>query len=389
MKDKKIVSILKKEEHRQKTQINLIASENSVSSDVLLALGSSTTNKYAEGYAGARYYAGNKHIDELELLTKERALKLFGLSNKKWGVNVQALSGSPANLAVFLALVPFGEKIMGMELSSGGHLTHGYKLSMTGKVWKQVSYSVDPTTHQIDYTKLKEIAIQEKPAILVCGFSAYPRNINFKKFREIANACGALLLADISHIAGLVTGGEHGSPFPYADIVTTTTHKTLRGPRGALIFSKIDERNFSQKIDRAVFPGLQGGPHMNAIAGIAVALEEASKPAFKKYSQQVVKNANALATELKNLGWKLVSGGTDNHIVLVDVFGSIGMGGQEASIRLEKAGIIVNKNTIPHDTRSPHDPSGIRLGSPMETTKRKKEKDFIKIAQEIDRVLRF
>lgn len=389
MKDKKIASILKKEEYRQKTMINLIASENSVSSDVLSALGSSTVNKYAEGYAGARYYAGNKYIDELELLTKERALKLFGLSNRKWGVNVQTLSGSPANLAVFLALVPFGEKIMGMELSSGGHLTHGYKLSMTGKVWKQISYSVDSLTHQIDYKKLKEIATQEKPAIIVCGFSAYPRNINFKKFREIANACGALLLADISHIAGLVAGGEHGSPFPYADIVTTTTHKTLRGPRGALIFSKVDDRNIPQKIDKAVFPGLQGGPHMNSVAGIAVALEEASRSTFKKYSQQVVKNASALATELKNLGWKLVSGGTDNHIVLVDVFGSIGMGGQEATIRLEKAGIIVNKNTIPHDMRSPHDPSGIRLGSPMETTKGKKEKDFIKIAQEINRVLRF
>lgn len=388
MKDKKIEKILKNEERRQKETINLIASENIVSNDVLATLGSYLTNKYAEGYSKTRYYAGNKFIDEVETLAQQRALKAFGLSPKKWAVNAQALSGSPANLAVYSALIPLGGKIMGMELSSGGHLTHGHKVSFTGKVWKQVTYSVNQKTGKIDYSELKKIALKEKPNIMVCGYSAYPRKVDFKKFRDIANSVGAILMADISHISGLIVGGEHASPFLYADIVTTTTHKTLRGPRGALIFSKIDERNFPQKIDKAIFPGLQGGPHMNNIAGIAVALEESIKPSFKKYIKQVVKNAKTLSEELQKLGWKIVSGGTDNHIVLVDVFGTIGIGGKESSDRLEKYGIIVNKNAIPHDTRGPNDPSGIRLGTPMETTKGKKEKDFREIAKKINAVLR-
>lgn len=387
MKDKSIAKILKKEKERQKTTINLIASENIVSDDVLETLSSWSTNKYAEGYPGSRYYSGNKYIDEIESLAKERALKIFGLSSKKWAVNVQALSGSPANLAVYTGLILFGGKIMGMELSSGGHLTHGHKVSFTGKAWKQVTYKAD-NNGKINFEELKRIAKKEKPDIVVCGFSSFTRKVDFKKFREVADVCGAILMADISHIAGLVVGGFHYSPFKYADVVTTTTHKTLRGPRGALIFSKIDERGFDKKIDRAVFPGLQGGPHMNNIAGIAVALQEASQKSFKSYIKRVVDNSKTLSAELRKLGWKIVGGDTDNHIVLVDVFGTIGISGGQASSLLEKEGIIVNKNAIPGDTRSPQDPSGIRLGSPMETTKGKKAKDFKEIAHKIDKILR-
>jgi glycine hydroxymethyltransferase len=387
MKDKKLEKILKNEEIRQKESINLIASENIASKDVLEALGSSLTNKYAEGYPGVRYYAGNKNIDELEKLTQERALSLFKLNPKKWGVNVQALSGSPANLAVYSALLPIGGKIMGMELSSGGHLTHGHKASFTGKVWKQISYGLNEK-EEIDFNELKKIAEKEKPEIIVCGFSSYSRKVNFKKFREVADSCGAFLMADISHIVGLIAGGEHESPFKYADVITTTTHKTLRGPRGALIFSKIDERKINEKIDKAIFPGLQGGPHMNTIAGIAVCLNEASQKSFEKYIVQVVRNAKAMSEEFKKLGWKVVFGGTENHIVMLDVFKTLGIGGDEASKKLENKNIIVNKNTIPKDTRGPNDPSGIRLGSPFETTKGKKEKDFIKIARKIDEILR-
>ncbi len=385
MKDKKVEKLINAEVGRQKAQVNLIASENIVSDDVLSALGSPLTNKYAEGYTGKRYYGGNTIIDEVEKLAQSRALKLFKLSPKKWGVNIQGLSGSPANLAVLQALVPHGAKIMGMELAHGGHLTHGHRASMTGKLWKQVSYGVDPKTEILDYDALMKIAKRERPALIIAGFTAYPRIVDWKKFRAIADACGALLMADMSHVAGLVAGGAYPSPFPYADVVTTTTHKTLRGPRGALIFARLE---LMEKIDKAVFPGLQGGPHMNQIAAIAVALDEASRLAFKKYVAQVVKNAKALADELKSLGWMLVSGGTDSHLILVDTMNSIGMSGGDASVRLEKADIIVNKNTIPFDTRSPMDPSGIRLGTPMETTKGKREKDFRAIARRIDAVLR-
>ncbi len=304
-------------------------------------------------------------------------------------MNVQPLSGSPANLAVYVGLVPLGGKIMGMSLQDGGHLTHGHKVSMTGKSWLQVPFGVRGDTEVIDYDELKKLAQKEKPQIIVAGFTAYPRRVDFKKFREIADSCGALLMVDMSHFAGLVAGKEYSSPFQYADVVTTTVHKTLRGPRSAMIFSKIDERELYKKIDKAVFPGLQGGPHLNQIAAVAVALKEASTPAFKKYAKQVVKNANTLATELKKLGWKIVSGGTDSHLVLMDTWmGGNGLPGKEASDRLEKNGIIVNKNTIPGETRSPMDPSGIRLGSAAETTRGKKEKDFINIARKIDAILK-
>jgi glycine hydroxymethyltransferase len=302
MKDPQIKKLIEAEKKRQKKVINLIASENYVSKDVLEALGSELVNKYAEGYPGKRYYGGNEIIDKVEELCRARALKTFGLSgpaihssNKNiqdnplanWSVNVQPLSGSPANTAVYLALVPVGGKIMGMSLDHGGHLTHGHKVSISGKVWQQIPFGLSKETERIDYELLRHLAMNEKPAIIVAGFTAYPRIIDWKKFREIADACGAYFMVDMSHIAGLVAGGVYPSPFEYADIVTTTTHKTLRGPRAALIFSKIDEREIYKKIDRAVFPGIQGGPHENQIAAVAVALKEASSPAFKKYAKQV------------------------------------------------------------------------------------------------------
>lgn len=389
MKDKQIEKLIKAEEKRQKGVINLIASENYVSEDVLKALGSSLTNKYAEGYPGKRYYGGNEIIDKIENLCIQRALKTFGLSDKKWAVNVQALSGSPANLAVYLGLVPKGGKIMGMSLDQGGHLTHGHKVSASGIFFEQVPYGVSKETEKLDYDEIKKIAVKNKPHIIVAGFTAYPRKINWKKFREIADACGALLMVDMSHISGLVAGKAHPAPFNYADVVTTTVHKTLRGPRSALIFSRIDKRDLNIKINKAVFPGLQGGPHENQIAAVAVALKEADTVEFKKYTEQIVKNAKALSDELKSLGWRVVSGGTDNHLVLVDTWmNGKGLPGKEAESKLEKAGIIVNKNTIPYDTRSPFDPSGIRLGAAAETTRGLKEQDFKNIAQKIDKTLR-
>ncbi len=389
MKDTQVAKLIKAEAARQKKAINLIASENFVSQDVLDALGSELTNKYAEGYSGKRYYGGNAVIDKVEDLATERALKLFGLSSEGWHVNTQALSGSPANLAVYVGLLEKGDKVMGMALDQGGHLTHGFKASVTGKFWTQVPYGVSPKTEVLDYAALKEIAMREKPKMIIAGFTAYPRQIDWKKFREIADACGAYLMVDMSHIAGLVAGKAYPSPFPFADIVTTTTHKTLRGPRGALIFAKKDARELNKKIDRAVFPGLQGGPHMNQTAAIAVALKEAASPAFKKYAAQIKKNATALAGELSKLGWRIISGGTDSHLILVDVWmDGKGIGGLEASDRLEKAGIIVNKNGIPFDKRSPVDPSGIRLGTAAQTTRGNKEKDIVALARKIDKVLR-
>ena len=395
MKDTPLKKLLAAEQKRQKSVINLIASENYVSKDVLEALGSGLTNKYAEGYPGKRYYGGNEIVDKIETLTQNRALKLFGLSSKtgtiNWAVNVQPLSGSPANFAVYTALLPKDGTgtIMGMSLDNGGHLTHGHKASATGKFFKQVAFGVDPKTEVIDYAALKLQAIAEKPHIIVAGFTAYPRKVDWQKFREIADASGALLMVDMSHVAGLIAGRAYPSPFPFADIVTTTTHKSLRGPRSAMIFSKVDDRGIPSKIDKAVFPGLQGGPHLNQIAAIAVALQEAMSPKFKAYAKQVMKNAKTLATELQKKGWRIVSGGTDSHMVLVDVWmNGKGISGSEASDRLEKAGIIVNKNTIPGETRSAFDPSGIRLGTCAETTRGKKEKDFKKIAEKIDAILR-
>lgn len=389
MKDAQIKKLIEGEKARQKKVINLIASENYVSKDVLEALGSELTNKYSEGYPRKRYYGGQLFADQVEELCQARALKLFGLSNKKWHVNVQPLSGSPANLAVYVGLVPPGEKIMGMSLDHGGHLTHGHKVSATGKFWVQVPYGVDKITEKINYDEIKKIAETEKPKIIVAGFTAYPRKVDFKKFREIADSCGALLMVDMSHFAGLVAGKVYSSPFQYADVVTTTVHKTLRGPRSAMIFSKIDERELYKKVDKAVFPGLQGGPHLNQIAAVAVALKEADTPAFKNYAKQIVKNADVLSKELKKLGWKIISGGTDTHLILMDTWmEGKGISGKEASEKLEANGIIVNKNSIPGETRSPMDPSGIRLGTAAETTRGKKEKDMMAIAKKIDKVLR-
>ncbi|MDP3962535.1 MAG: serine hydroxymethyltransferase [bacterium] len=389
MKDTAIKKLIDAEKKRQKSVINLIASENYVSKDVLEALGSELTNKYGEGYPGNRYYRGMIVADQVEILAQKRALKLFGLAENKWSVNVQPLSGSPANLAVYSALVPPGQKIMGMALAHGGHLTHGQKVSMTGKFWNSVLYGLNRETELIDYEEVKKMAVAEKPNIIVAGYTAYAHIVDWKKFREIADAAGALLMVDMSHFAGLVAGGEYPPPFTYADIVTTTTHKTLRGPRSALIFSRIDERGINKKIDKAIIPGLQGGPHFNQIASVAVALKEAASPDFKKYARQVIKNAKVLASELSRLGWRVIEGGTETHLLRIDVWqNGKGLGGREAADRLENEGIIVNENTIPFDTRPPIDPSGIRIGTAAETTRGRKEKDMKKIAERIDKILR-
>ncbi len=389
MKDKQVAKLIKDEKKRQNSVINLIPSDNHSSEDVFEALGSCFSNKYSEGYPGKRYYGGQEYTDKLELLTQERALNVFNLSPKKWHVNVQPLSGSPANLAAYMALMPKGGKIMGMTLRSGGHLTHGQKVSATGQFYTQIPYEVNPKTERLDYDALYKLAKKEKPNVIVAGFTAYPRKIDFKKFRHIADSCGAYLMVDMSHIAGLIAGKVHPSPFPYADIVTTTTHKTLRGPRGAMIFAKKDERELDKKVDKAIFPGLQGGPHMNKIAALAITLKEAMGAPFKKYAQNTIKNTKKLAEELKRRGWRIVSGGTDNHLMLVDVWmDGKGVSGKEAEKRLEKVGIIVNKNTIPGEKRSPFDPSGIRLGAAEVTTRGMKEKDMIEIAEKIDKALR-
>ena len=383
MNDKVIQSLIRAEIKRQNETLNLIPSENFVSGGVLRALGSPLTNKYAEGYPKRRYYGGNEYIDKIEGLCKARALKLFHLSPSKWHVNVQGYSGSPANLAVYFALVPFGEKIMGLKLDMGGHLTHGHKVSISGQAWKSILYSLNPKTELLDYDEILRIARKEKPKLIITGYTAYPRIIDFRKFRKIADAVGAYLLVDMSHFAGLVAGGAYPNPFPYADVVMTTTHKTLRGPRAALIFCK---KELASKIDRAVFPGIQGGPHANQIAAAAVALHEAMQSGFKKYAKQVVKNAKALTEELKRQEFRLVSGGTDTHLLLIDLTKQ-GMSGKRASDLLEAQGIIVNKNTIPYDPRPPMDPSGIRIGTPALTTRGMKEKEMKIIGQLIADVL--
>lgn len=396
MKDKQVAKILKEEEVRQKKMITLIASENYVSKDVEIAMASKLGNKYSEGYPGKRYYKGQVNADKIEVLAQERALKLFGLNKKDWAVNVQALSGSPMNTAVYFALLSPGDTILGMSLTAGGHLTHGHKVSLSGKYFKSVQFGVDPVTESINYDHVEKLAEEHKPKIIVAGFTAYPRKVDWKKFREIADKVGAYLLVDMSHIAGLVAGKAYPSPFPYADVVTTTTHKTLRGPRGAMIFSKKKYIHQNQKdlllneaIDKAVFPGLQGGPHMNNIAGIAVALGEDMNPKFKNYAKQVIKNAQAMAKTFQKLGYKVVSGGTDSHLILVDVWNDgNGLTGEQAATVLEKNGIVVNKNTVPGEKRTPFDPSGLRLGSAAETTRGWKEKDFIKCVEKMDKILK-
>jgi len=389
MKDKVVAKILKDEELRQKREITLIASENYISKDVEVACNSKLANKYSEGYPGRRYYKGQINADKIEVLAQERALKVFGLNKKSWSVNVQPLSGSPMNTAVYFALLNPGDKIMGMNLSAGGHLTHGHKVSISGKYFTAVQFGVNPETEQLDFVEIEKLAMKELPKIIVAGFTAYPRKVDWKKFAEIAKKSGSLLMVDMSHIAGLVAGKAYPSPFPYADIVTTTTHKTLRGPRGAMIFSRLDERKLGEKIDKAVFPGLQGGPHMNNIAGIAVALGEAMSPKFKTYAKQVIKNAVAFAKAFKKLGYHVVSGGTDSHLLLIDVWADgKGVTGEEAATKLEKEGIIVNKNTVPGEKRSAFDPSGLRLGTAAETTRGWKEKDFEKLAVKMDKIIK-
>ena len=394
MTDQKMRALIKAEERRQEGVINLIASENYASREVREATGSVLTNKYSEGYPGRRYYAGNEIIDEVERLAQERALKLFKLNPKKWSVNVQALSGVPANFFVYSALVQPGEKMAGQALDQGGHLSHGSKVSLTSKFWRWAHYTVDRKTEILNYSQILKNLRIEKPKLIVAGYSAYSRELDFKKFRKIADSCGALLMVDMAHFAGLVAGGVYPSPFPYADVVTTTTHKTLRGPRGALIFSNkhsvfkdAQQRvlNVSEAIDKAVFPGGQGGPHDHQTAAIAVALHEAIRPSFKKYARQIVKNAKILASELKKKGWRIVSGGTDNHLFLLDVWAR-GIAGKDAEKFLESAGIIVNRNGIPYDTRSPFNPSGIRIGTPAVTTRGMKEKEMKQIAAWIDLV---
>lgn len=378
--DSKIYEIVKREEKRQKEGIELIASENYVSAAVLETMGTILTNKYSEGYPGKRYYGGNEIIDQAETLAIDRAKKLFGAEH----VNVQPLSGSPANLAVYMALLKPGDKVLGFSLDQGGHLSHGHPLNFSGLLYTIVPYFVDKKTEVIDMDAVEKIAMKEKPKMILAGFSAYSRNMDWKRFKKIADKVGALTFADIAHIAGLIAGGHLDSPVPYFDVVSTTTHKTLRGPRGAMIMSK---EPFAKAIDRAVFPGTQGGPHDHINAAKAVAFGEALKPSFKKYTGQVILNAKALAKAMQKRGYRIVSGGTDNHLMLVDLYGSKQITGKEAEHALEIVGISINKNMIPFDPRKPMDPSGIRVGTPAITTRGMKERHMEKVAELIDKAL--
>ena len=382
-KDPTIYQLIKDEEKRQREVLEMIPSENYTSKAVMEALGTILVDKYSEGYPKKRYYQGNKIIDEVEILAEERAKKLFNVPY----VNVQPYSGSPANSAVFLALLePLKDKIMGLSLSFGGHLTHGSPVSFSGKYFKTVPYTLGKDG-LLDYSAIEQLAIKERPKLIICGFTAYPRIIDFKRFGQIAEKIGAYLLADISHIGGLVAAGVHPSPSEYADIIMTTTHKTLRGPRGAMLMVTSKglkkDKDLADKIDKAVFPGLQGGPHDNQTAAIAVCLLEASKPAFKIYAKQIVKNSKKLAGELIKYDFDLVSGGTDNHLILVDLANK-NVNGALAAYTLEVAGIVVNKNGVPNDKMPPFYPSGIRLGTPAITTRGMKEKEMVKIAKWIN-----
>lgn len=377
--DKLVYDAIKKEEKRQKQHIELIASENFTSEAVREAVSSVLTNKYAEGYPGKRYYCGCENIDAIESLAIERAKKLFGAEH----ANVQPHSGANANFAVFVALLKPGDTILGMSLPAGGHLTHGTKVNVSGKYFNAIGYNVDPETELINYNEVERLAKEHKPKLIIAGASAYPRKIDFKRFREIADSVGAYLMVDMAHIAGLVAAGLHENPCRYADVVTTTTHKTLRGPRGGMILCKAE---IAKKIDSAVFPGTQGGPLEHIIAGKAVMLNEALTPEFKEYQKQVVKNCKVLANELKKYGFRLVSGGTDNHLVLVDLtpFNSTG---KEVSELLHRANITTNKNSIPNEKLSPSVTSGLRLGTPAVTTLGMKEEEMKKIASFIYRIV--
>jgi len=398
-KDPEVRKHLLKELERQQTVLNMIPSENYVSKTVLQASGSVLTNKYSEGYPKKRYYQGNEYVDDIELLAIERAKQLFGAEH----VNVQSLSGSPANMAVYHAVLQPGDTIMGMRLDMGGHLTHGHKVNFSSRYYSAVQYGVDKETELFDMDAIRKLARETKPKMIVSGATAYPRIIDFKAFHEIAEEIGAYSLADISHIAGLVAAGVHPSPFPYTDVVMTTTHKTLRGPRGAIIMSKKEdrlanlegldekqqkkERSLAGKIDRAVFPGLQGGPHNNITAAKAVAFGEALTDDFKVYARQVVKNAQTLAGYLMENGVKLVTNGTDNHLILIDLRPrGVGLG-KPAAVALEEAGIITNCNTVPYDPSTPFKPSGVRIGTPSLTTQGMKESEMKQVGEWMVKVL--
>ena len=385
--DEQVTNIISREADRQNTTIELIASENHVSQAVTEAVGSCMTNKYAEGYPGKRYYCGCKNYDEMEILAQERAKKLFNCGY----ANVQPHSGASANIAVFFAFMQPGDKYASLVLSDGGHLSHGLKINISGKYFEPVHYPLvydknSPDFETIDYDALREVCLEHKPKMLLCGYSAYPRTIHFDRMREVADECGAVLMCDIAHIAGLVAGGVHPSPFPHAHVVTTTTHKTLRGPRGGLILTNDEE--ISTKIDRAVFPGTQGGPLMHVIAGKAVCFGEALDPSFKTYAKNIVENAHALSEALVSRGYRLVSGGTDNHLMLVDLREKIPENtGKEVAIWLENAGMITNHNGIPKDPRPPMQTSGLRLGTPAVTTRGMGPDEMDKIANWMDQVI--
>jgi glycine hydroxymethyltransferase len=378
--DPQIAELIKAEERRQADTVKLIASENYVSKAVLEATGTVLTNKYSEGYAGKRYYEGQQVIDQIETVAIERAKSLFGVTH----ANVQPYSGSPANLAVYLAFASPGDTVMGMGLPAGGHLTHGWNVSITGSYFRAVQYGVRKDTQRVDLDEVRELARKEKPKLLFAGGTAIPRTIDFPAFAEIAKEVGAVFAADIAHIAGLIAGGAHPSPVPVADVVSTTTHKTLRGPRGGMLMCKADHQ---KAIDRAVFPGLQGGPHNHTTAGIAVALKEAQDASFKTYAHQIVANARALAAALVERGWSLVTGGTDNHLILADLT-SKGVPGKIAAKALDEAGLVLNYNSVPFDPRKPFDPSGVRLGTSSVTSRGMKEAEMVTIAAWMDEVVR-
>lgn len=380
MRDTEMFSIIAQEESRQLDNVELIASENFVSKEVREAQGSVLTNKYAEGTPGHRYYGGCQYVDKAEQLTKDRACELFGAEF----VNVQPHSGAQANMAVYNTILKPGDTVLGMNLTSGGHLTHGSPVNFSGKFYNFYSYDVNKETELIDYDELERIAMEIKPKLIVGGASAYPRIIDFKRYREIADKCGAYLMIDMAHIAGLVATGLHPSPIPYADFVTTTTHKTLRGPRGGMIFCK---EEFGKKINSAVFPGMQGGPLEHVIAAKGVCLYEASQPAFKEYMEQTLKNVQVMVKGFKEHGYRLVSGGSDNHLVLVDLKGSKGMTGKRGEELLDLAGITVNKNTIPYETEKPFVTSGLRIGAAAMTSRGFKEAEFEKVTNWIVDVL--
>lgn len=381
MKDIAVKNAIEQEANRQLEHIELIASENYVSEDVYEAVGSVLTNKYAEGYPNKRYYGGCEYVDVIENLAIDRLKEIFGAEH----ANVQPHSGSQANMAVYMSVLEHGDVVLGMDLNAGGHLTHGHQLNFSGVNYTFFSYGVDALSEEIDYDQVLRIAKTVRPKMIVAGASAYSRSIDFKRFREIADEVDAYLMVDMAHIAGLIAAGLHENPVPYADFVTSTTHKTLRGPRGGIILCK---KEYAKIIDRSVFPGIQGGPLMHVIAGKAVSFYEALQPEFKKYQEQVIKNIKTLADTLQTLGYRLVSGGTDNHLLLVDTKGSIGITGKHAELILDKVAITVNKNSIPFDQERPFVTSGIRLGSPAMTSRGFKEEDFIKVAHWIDRALK-